>query len=98
MSDLMRERALRPIYSYLDTFSYSRALKHTYAKPQNQWPITIALRAHCLQRMGKKLDACREIRILLSFLTLDKDEKEKGRERNKNNSVSISFRSADTVT
>ena len=69
MSDLAREKALRPIYTHLDTFNYSKALKLTYAKPQCDWPITIALRAHCLERSGRKLDSCREIRILVSALS-----------------------------
>ena len=61
-----QERILRPIYNFLDTYNYTKALKLTHAKPQNKWPITIALRAHCLERIGRKLDACRELRVLLS--------------------------------
>ncbi len=65
-----QERILRPIYNFLDTYNYSKALKLTYAKPQNVWPITVALRAHCLERCGKKLEACRELRVLLGALSL----------------------------
>jgi hypothetical protein len=68
-SEQFQDRALRPIYEFLDTYNYTKALKLTYASPQNKWPITIALRAHCLERCGKKLDACRELRILVSVLS-----------------------------
>ena len=63
------EKALRPIYTFLDTYNYNKALKLTYNKPQCNWPITTALRAHCLERCGKKLDACLELRILVSALS-----------------------------
>lgn len=69
MSDPNQERALRPIYAFLDSYNYTKALKLTYAKPQCNWPITIALRAHCLERCRRKLDACRELRILISALS-----------------------------
>lgn len=69
MSDQAREKALRPIYNALDSYQYSKALKLTYSQPQSEWPITVALRAHCLERCSKSLDACREIRILLSCLS-----------------------------
>ncbi len=69
MSDQIQERALRPIYAFLDTYNYNKALKLTYNKPQCNWAITAALRAHCLERCGKKLDACRELRILVGALT-----------------------------
>ena len=84
-SDLARERALRPIYHHLDTYHYSKALKLTYAKPQCEWPITIALRAHCLERSGKTLDACREIRILVSSLS-NVHEEDKNNSPDKNSS------------
>ena len=69
MSDQAQERALRPIYAYLDTYNYTKAIKLTYNKPQCNWPITTALRAHCFERCGRKLDACRELRILVTALT-----------------------------
>lgn len=69
MSDPNQERVLRPIYAFLDSYNYTKALKLTYSKPQCNWPITIALRAHCLERSGRKLDACRELRILVCALS-----------------------------
>lgn len=74
MTEQAKERALRPIYSALDSFNYSKALKLTYAKPLCDWPITIALRAHCFERTSRKLDACREIRILATSLSTLKGE------------------------
>ncbi|GFH62164.1 hypothetical protein CTEN210_18640 [Chaetoceros tenuissimus] len=60
------ENKLRPIYSAIDSCQYSKALKLTLSEPQCHWPITIALRCHCLDRCGKAREACIEIRKLLS--------------------------------
>jgi len=61
------ENKLRPIYQAIDARQYSKALKATLGKPQNTWPITIALRSHCLERCGpsRYREACIELRNLL---------------------------------
>jgi len=68
------QRALRPIYAAIDVRQYSKALKLTQTKPQNTWPIVIALRCHCLERCGRAKEACEELRILLGVMGGDWDE------------------------
>ena len=67
------QRALRPIYQAIDLHQYSKALKLTLIKPQNTWPIIIALRCHCLERCGpvRYREACIELRALLGVLGND---------------------------
>jgi len=67
------ENKLRPIYQAIDTHQYSKALKLTLAAPQNAWPITIALRCHCLERGGpsRYREACIELRSLVSVFGED---------------------------
>jgi hypothetical protein len=70
------ENKLRPIYQAIDGHQYSKALKATLGKPQNTWPITIALRSHCLERCGpsRYREACIELRNLLGIFGNDKWE------------------------
>lgn len=68
------EKALRPIYQALDRNQFSKALKMTQEKPQSEWPITVALKIHCLHRCGNSLDACRELRGMLGVLGDDWNE------------------------
>ena len=68
------EKALRPIYQALDRNQFSKALKLTQEKPQSEWPITVALKIHCLHRSGNSLDACRELRGMLGVLGDDWNE------------------------
>ena len=67
------ENKLRPIYQAIDTHQYSKALKLTLGAPQNAWPITIALRCHCLERGGpsRYREACIELRSLVSVFGED---------------------------
>ena len=67
------ENKLRPIYQAIDTHQYSKALKLALGAPQNAWPITIALRCHCLERGGpsRYREACIELRSLVSVFGED---------------------------
>jgi hypothetical protein len=58
----------------LDRNQFSKALKMTQEKPQSEWPITVALKIHCLHRSGNSLDACRELRGMLGVLCDNWDE------------------------
>jgi hypothetical protein len=61
------EAKLRPIYQAIDSRQYTKAIKLTLVSPQNSWPITIALRCHCLVRCGplRYKEACMEMRSLV---------------------------------
>ena len=72
--ETLMEKALRPIYQALDRNQFSKALKLTQEKPQSEWPITVALKIHCLHRSGNSLDACRELRGMLGVLGDDWNE------------------------
>jgi hypothetical protein len=72
--ETLMEKALRPIYQALDRNQFSKALKLTQEKPQSEWPITVALKIHCLHRSGNSLDACRELRGMLGVLCDNWDE------------------------
>jgi hypothetical protein len=72
--EALMEKALKPIYQALDRNQFSKALKLTQEKPQSDWPITVALKIHCLHRCGNSLDACRELRGMMGVLGNDWSE------------------------
>jgi N-terminal acetyltransferase B complex non-catalytic subunit len=70
------EQKLRPIYQAIDNRQYTKAIKLSLLPPQNSWPITIALRCHCLVRCGpaRYKEACVEMRSLVKVFGDDWSE------------------------
>jgi len=68
----LQQKLLRPIYNALDLHQFNKAYKLTQPKPQCDWPMTIALRAHASERCGgtvRVLESLVAIRDLLTVLS-----------------------------
>jgi hypothetical protein len=63
---MAEERALRPIYNAIDSHNYTKAVKLCSSKPQCDWPITIALKAHVLERCNRTLESLEALRALFT--------------------------------
>jgi len=61
-------KALKQIYHALELRQFSKAIKLSLVKPQSEWPIVIALRAHCLERSGRIAESLCTIRDLMAAL------------------------------
>ena len=78
-NEQLSSRTLHPIYQAIDAQNYSKVLKLTSSSSSSsQWDIVRALRAHALQRSGKKREALLLVwEILVSHVVFE-EEKEEG--------------------
>ncbi|CAM9800110.1 unnamed protein product, partial [Chrysoparadoxa australica] len=65
-AESIKFRKLQPIYNALDAHQWKRALKLCEKKDVERWPITKALKANALIKLGggaQAMELCREVQV-----------------------------------